>query len=60
MVENEYPVPSYMADVFQKPDDWVEIPEESEEAKNAETPRKIYALDCEMVSNSFHIFLRGL
>jgi RNA exonuclease 1 len=24
MIENDYPIPSYMADVFDKPDGWVE------------------------------------
>ncbi|KAG6896567.1 hypothetical protein C0992_007419 [Termitomyces sp. T32_za158] len=57
MIENEYPIPSYMADVFEKPDDrWLEtpepvktglldgIPEKGKEPLKA----KIYAIDCEM------------
>ncbi|KAI0043270.1 ribonuclease H [Auriscalpium vulgare] len=43
MIENEYPIPSYMADVFDRPDDWVETPHQTAEG----TP-KIYAIDCEM------------
>lgn len=56
MIENDYPIPSYMADVFQKPQGWVETPEEPKEAlltlmepKKSGVPRQIYAIDCEMV-----------
>ena len=42
MVENEYPVPSYLADVFQKPDEWIETPQV---ATDAEGP---HAIDCEL------------
>ena len=56
MVENEYPIPSYMADIFQKPPGWVETPEPQKQAE-ASLPSKgttgrqqtIYAIDCEMV-----------
>lgn len=44
MIESEYPIPSYIADVFEKPVGWVESPNAPGDA----TP-KIYALDCEMV-----------
>ncbi|KAF8256874.1 hypothetical protein EI94DRAFT_1762214 [Lactarius quietus] len=27
MVENRYPVPSYLADVFQKPEGWMKTPQ---------------------------------
>jgi RNA exonuclease 1 len=27
MIENDYPVPSYLADVFEKPDGWIETPQ---------------------------------
>ncbi|KAG5642482.1 hypothetical protein DXG03_002732 [Asterophora parasitica] len=55
MIENEYPVPSYMADVFEKPVGWLETPEPpkkglldvSVKGKDAPKP-KIYAIDCEM------------
>lgn len=47
MIENDYPVPSYMADVFPKSDGWLETakPSETESKWN----QKIYAIDCEMV-----------
>ncbi|KAJ6507395.1 ribonuclease H [Mycena vitilis] len=52
MVENEYPVPSYMADVFQKPDGWVETPEEQKPSlldDPAKAPKRtVYCIDCEM------------
>ncbi|KAL1743792.1 hypothetical protein HDZ31DRAFT_40140 [Schizophyllum fasciatum] len=55
MVENDYPVPSYMADTFQKPDAaWVEIPREEAsilddlQARRQPKVRSVYALDCEM------------
>ncbi|KAG6899153.1 hypothetical protein C0993_000227 [Termitomyces sp. T159_Od127] len=64
MVENEYPIPSYMADVFEKPDDvWLETPEPVKPGlldglpeKGKELPKaKIYAIDCEMASSIFII-----
>ncbi|KAJ2920031.1 hypothetical protein MD484_g489, partial [Candolleomyces efflorescens] len=50
MIENDYPVPSYMADVFQKPEGWVETPQPQNEppAGTSGVKRKIYAIDCEM------------
>ncbi|KAG5349445.1 hypothetical protein C0989_003902 [Termitomyces sp. Mn162] len=56
MIENEYPIPSYMADVFQKPGGWLETPEpvkpnllDAIPEKGKEQPKaKIYAIDCEM------------
>lgn len=54
MVENDYPVPSYMADIFQKPDGWVETPAPPQSSLlDAVQPQKkvkakVYALDCEM------------
>lgn len=47
MVENDYPVPSYLADVFSKPDGWIETPEADPDA-DAEA-QSVYAIDCEMV-----------
>jgi RNA exonuclease 1 len=44
MIEHEYPVPSYMADVFQAPEDWIEIPLIEEGGFP-----DIYGIDCEMV-----------
>ncbi|KAF9483118.1 ribonuclease H-like protein [Pholiota conissans] len=46
MIENDYPIPSYMADVFEKPQGWVETPEPGASEHKA-NPR-IYAIDCEM------------
>ena len=46
MIENDYPIPSYMADVFEKPPGWVETPKP--EATELGHP-KVYAIDCEMV-----------
>ncbi|KAF7376664.1 Ribonuclease H [Mycena sanguinolenta] len=52
MLENEYPVPSYMADVFQKPGGWIETPEESKPSlldDPANVPKRpVYCIDCEM------------
>ncbi|KAI0061326.1 ribonuclease H-like protein [Artomyces pyxidatus] len=45
MIENDYPIPSYMADVFEKPSGWVETPEPSSTATGSPI---IYAIDCEM------------
>ena len=52
MVENDYPIPSYMADIFQKPPGWVETPEapmESLLSSSTSKKAKVYAIDCEMV-----------
>jgi RNA exonuclease 1 len=55
MIENDYPVPSYMAEVFPKSAGWLEVakPSETESRWN----QKIYAIDCEMVHLQ-HQFLR--
>jgi hypothetical protein len=47
MFENDYPVPSYLADVSSKQDGWVETPEPDADAKPGAL--FIYAIDCEMV-----------
>ena len=49
MVENDYPVPSYLADVFSKPDGWIETPEADPEADAKPGSQSVYAIDCEMV-----------
>lgn len=52
MIENDYPIPSYLADVFQKPEGWVETPEPQMYSlleKQPTATAKIYAIDCEMV-----------
>ena len=46
MVENDYPVPSYLADVFQKPEGWIETPQAEADAEGSHA---VYAIDCEMV-----------
>ncbi|KAJ8594443.1 ribonuclease H-like protein [Rhizopogon salebrosus TDB-379] len=52
MIENDYPIPSYMADVFEKGPHWVETPQASEESilllPTEKRQSKIYAIDCEM------------
>ncbi|KAG6829486.1 hypothetical protein H0H92_004368 [Tricholoma furcatifolium] len=56
MIENEYPIPSYMADVFEKPEGWHETPEPAKaglldsvpEKGHTAAAAKIYAMDCEM------------
>ena len=49
MVENDYPVPSYLADVFSKPDGWIETPEADPDANVKPWDQSVYAIDCEMV-----------
>ncbi|KAF9268108.1 ribonuclease H-like protein [Marasmius fiardii PR-910] len=58
MIENDYPVPSYMADVFQKSRGWIETPKQPKESLlmssegegegEEKAKRKIYSIDCEM------------
>ncbi|KAG9316876.1 ribonuclease H-like domain-containing protein [Chiua virens] len=52
MVENDYPIPSYMADVFEKPQGWVETPQAITESvlllPHEKQRSRIYAVDCEM------------
>ncbi|OAX33367.1 hypothetical protein K503DRAFT_869590 [Rhizopogon vinicolor AM-OR11-026] len=52
MIENDYPIPSYMADVFEKGPGWIETPQASEESllllPLEKRQSKIYAIDCEM------------
>ncbi len=48
MIENDYPIPSYMAEIFQKPFGWVETPKPAE--NESKWNQKVYAIDCEMVS----------
>ncbi|KAN0141756.1 hypothetical protein V8E53_000218 [Lactarius tabidus] len=45
MVENDYPVPAYLVDVFQKSEGWIETAQVS---ADAEGPPTVYAVDCEM------------
>ena len=46
MVENDYPVPSYLADVFEKPEGWIETLQAPTDAKSEAQP--VLAIDCEM------------
>ncbi|KAJ7762487.1 ribonuclease H [Mycena metata] len=51
MVENEYPIPSYVAEVFQKPDGWIETPQEQKPSLldgPVKARRAVYCIDCEM------------
>ncbi|XP_006457267.1 hypothetical protein AGABI2DRAFT_79294, partial [Agaricus bisporus var. bisporus H97] len=48
MIENDYPIPSYMADVFQKPTGWVETPQPEEITGKNRPKQQIFAIDCEM------------
>ncbi|KAH9930557.1 ribonuclease H-like protein [Amylocystis lapponica] len=52
MVENDYPVPSYLAEVFEKPTGWVETAVTDAASLLSQTPSesppRIYAIDCEM------------
>ncbi|OJA14787.1 hypothetical protein AZE42_12824 [Rhizopogon vesiculosus] len=56
MIENDYPIPSYMADVFEKGPGWIETPQASEESllllPLEKRQSKIYAIDCEMPPKS--------
>lgn len=53
MIENDYPIPSYMADIFQKLDGWVETPQPASESilllPHERQRSRVYAIDCEMV-----------
>ena len=51
MIENDYPIPSYMADVFEKSAGWMETPQPAE--NESKWNQKIYAIDCEMVRDAF-------
>ena len=53
MIENDYPVPSYIADTFEKTSDWVEVPEPGAEDQRQ---ARILAIDCEMVRSIVYIF----
>ena len=53
MIENDYPIPSYMADIFEKPAEWVETPEPKPTTEYKLGHPKVYAIDCEMVFDSF-------
>jgi hypothetical protein len=48
MIENEYPTPRWVSDVFDVPEDWLQIP-----TPNGDAQDRVLALDCEMVCKIF-------
>lgn len=62
MIENGYPMPSYMADIFEKTDGWVEVPKGPDEEPDSKEKMRIWSIDCEMVGYSISLigFRRGL
>jgi hypothetical protein len=57
MIDNDYPIPSYMPDVFDKPDSWVETPQAVSESilllSHERQRSRLYAVDCEMARHHF-------
>lgn len=53
MCNNEYPIPTYISDVSQLGDDWVEAPQmdgtDDGSEPRSEPRSRVLALDCEMV-----------
>lgn len=53
MIENGYPMPSYLAETFEKPPGWVETKVAAVDGLLSTSPSgeaaRIYAMDCEMV-----------
>ncbi|KIP03467.1 hypothetical protein PHLGIDRAFT_130123 [Phlebiopsis gigantea 11061_1 CR5-6] len=47
MLENDYPMPSYVADTFEKSEGWIETPQPSTNITEGKQAR-ILAMDCEM------------
>jgi RNA exonuclease 1 len=60
MIDNDYPIPSYMADVFQKLPGWVETPQVlAGSLMDGDAPKPVvYAIDCEMVRYSILKLIR--
>lgn len=50
MCNNEYPLPSYVSDVSQLGDGWVETSQNDPIDASLEARSNVLALDCEMVS----------
>ncbi|KAJ3484088.1 hypothetical protein NLI96_g5876 [Meripilus lineatus] len=48
MIENNYPIPSYLADVFEKPPGWVETPKAPDSDEPPSAKSRVLAIDCEM------------
>jgi hypothetical protein len=55
LLENEYPLPSWMSEISQLSDDWLQVPE-----CKTNSPDRVLALDCEMVSLTYKIYNRDL
>lgn len=61
MIENDYPLPSYLADTFEKSEGWIETPEPSDTiSSTSEGGPRILAIDCEMVCRVFSQLLIAL
>lgn len=56
MTENDYLVPSYLLNVYSKPDGWVEIPETDPDADAEFGNQPVYVIDCEMARTLSYIF----
>ena len=58
ITENDYPIPSYTADVFDKPDSWVDTPQPVSESilllPHKQQCSRAYAIDDEMVCSHFY------
>lgn len=48
MTENEYPTPRWVSNVFDVPEDWLQVPAPDDGAQD-----RVLALDCEMVCQKF-------
>lgn len=57
MIENEYPLPSYIAETFEKSDGWFETPQPSDDAITSGKQPRIFAVDCEMVAYFTKLYL---
>ena len=53
MIENDYPVPLHLTDVFKKPDGWIETAWVG--TCVVSEARTVYAIDCESVSTSHRV-----
>lgn len=59
MIENGYPIPSYLAETFEKPSGWVEtkvnVVDDTLLSPSTSSAPRIFAMDCEMASPSPHM-----
>ena len=51
IVENDFFVPSYLGDVLQKPELWIQI---TQVAVDAEGPCTVYTMDCKKNAYAIH------